>query len=47
MRGFDLMLNGKLKEAAYILLCGTLGGITAHILWHGLGFILMSLLNLR
>lgn len=47
MRGFDLMLNGKLKEAAYILLCGTLGGITAHILWHGVGFIFMSLLNLR
>ena len=41
------MSNGKLKETAYILLCGTLGGITAHILWRGAGFILMSLLNLR
>lgn len=39
------MSNRKLKEATYILLCGTLGGITAYILWHGIGFILTTLLG--
>lgn len=47
MRGFDLMLSGKLKETAYLLLCGILGGITAHVLWYGIGFILTYLLGLR
>lgn len=41
------MLKSKLKETAYLLLCGILGGITAYVLWYGIGFILTYLLGLR